>query len=156
MKKLLFITIILASCSDDEYSNLYAVDSRVSVYVERFFAEAEERGKFFDRTDLIATIVDTPNGKPNPFEPGLYKELQSGQKVVLFDKYVFETNSDMENEVMVFHELGHWRGLHHCDPCPDTVIMNSHTNFYMYDPRNSRAHKDRREKVLDYFFSQMN
>ncbi len=147
MKKLLFITIILASCSDDEYSNLYAIDSRVSVYVERFFAEAEERGKFYNRTNLIATITDTPQSKPNPFEPGLYKELRSGQKIILFDKYIFETNSDLENEVMVFHELGHWIGLHHCT-CSDKSIMNSNPDFYMYV-----KHPEHREKALNELFN---
>lgn len=148
------LLFLFCSCEQDvELHSLWANDERVAKYVDRFFEEAEARGLAIPRENLIATIVNTPDSKPNPFEPGLYKKMKYGQKVVVFDEYTFSTNSDSENEVMVFHELGHWQGLHHCDPCPDTLIMNSHVNFYMYDINNKYAPFNRRKRVLDQFFN---
>lgn len=156
MMKRIFIILLftIMGCSqEEELHSIWANDEKVAKYVNSFFYEAQERGLMISRENLIVTLVNTPDGKPNPFEPGLYKEMKSGQKVVVFDQFVFETNSESENEVMVFHELGHWKGLHHCDPCPDSMIMNSHPNFYMYDPQNKYVTFNKRKRVLDQFFN---
>jgi hypothetical protein len=146
MKYLLIFIFSLSLLSCDDYQYVWGIDCRLKEHVDCFFIEAASRGIYLKRENLIAGIVNTPNSNPNPFEPGIHRKQSTGQKLIMFDEYIFNTNTYQENEVMVFHELGHWLGLEHCE-CPENTIMNESPNMYMYV-----KHPELREgKINDLF-----
>lgn len=114
----------------------------LSIYVDRFVAEARARGLNLDMSSLDVQYVDdkiTQNGREfcgygwSNFPP-------TGRRQVLISRDPscgFAINSDIEREIFVFHEIGHaFLNLQHdnsflCDNRP-LSIMHENVNLYGY------------------------
>lgn len=103
MKKLIVISLIALSCSEDE-SITYNVAPELAAYVDSFFSEAQDRGVNLNRENLIASLDSNCQSMA---ESGYNKD----QRYFKFDKEIFETmvaqgNPNNKIESFLFHELG--------------------------------------------------
>lgn len=118
MKNLFILILALAvqSCSFNSFDQHveYRVDPLLKPYVDKFYEEAEKRGRYLDRTNLIASLqfhLAKEGGKNGKFH------TNGDQKMITvdFDYYdIYESSSNaFRIEVIVFHELGHSIGRKH-------------------------------------------
>lgn len=148
MKNLPFFIFIgfLQSCSLNSFDQdiEYRVNPELKPYVDLFYEEAEKRGIKLQRVNLYMNL-DSSDKVVNPFKSGA-SFIQGSQKTVLIDTYSFQTNTDIQNEVLVFHELGH------------TLLNKSHDdsgigimNTYLIS--NDSIYKKNRDAFLKHLFT---
>lgn len=148
MKNLPFFIFIsfLQSCSLNSFDQQveYRVDPLLKPYVDLFYEEADKRGIELQRVNLYMKL-DSRNKVVDPFRSGA-SFIQGSQKTVLIDTYSFETNTDVQNEVLIFHELGHTL-LNKSHDDSEIGIMNT------YLISNDFIYKENRDIFLKHLFT---
>ena len=91
--------LLLVSCSKEAES---VIPAEVLPYVERFFAEAQERGLDYRLEDYALNIQMEAIARPDVAGTC---NLRSG--FITIDEIYWRTATDRERERVVFHELGH-------------------------------------------------
>ncbi len=148
MKNAILLSLILAlsSCSFHLDPTIeYRYDPEFEAIMSSFYKEAEARGIIIEKINLNVAL-DNSNRVVDAFSPGVSRR-EGIQRVIVIDNYTFSVQDEWQNEVMVFHELGHsLLERKHIDSYQS--IMNTIPKLHMY-----RNDSTKREEMLNEFFS---
>ncbi|WP_304233313.1 hypothetical protein [Jiulongibacter sediminis] len=105
---LIFLLALFMGCKKESLLLEYRIEEGLEVYVDRFFSEAEKRGVFIEKENLILEFTEVINDDfcgqcERP------KRNRAGQRIVSIstDPICWFRESDQNKEALVFHELGH-------------------------------------------------
>ncbi len=101
---ILVVGSIFNSCSKDQHSPVLAINPEFHPYIERFERVASEVGTAVSITDLTIEF-----GKPSTSsETGTCTwNEESTPKITINPETWEKRNSDVEHQLIIFHELGH-------------------------------------------------
>lgn len=144
------IIMILSSCFG---GNDIKIDSELQEYVDRFIAEGEARGQYYE--DRIGEINISLAEIFTNGVLGQCVSIEEGTDAIQIDKsYWQETStSDLEKEFVMFHELGHCVLLRgHLNNADGSGICSS----IMYDGNSTACmleyFEENREELIDELF----
>ncbi|MCB0601157.1 MAG: hypothetical protein KDC28_08015 [Saprospiraceae bacterium] len=98
---------VFISCHKDE---VHVIDARVQPYLDRFLTEGEIRGVDIDvdAFGLDARVENILSSSSNGGRVLGYCDMaKSENHIVVFDAGYWSGATDLEKELLVFHELGH-------------------------------------------------
>ena len=92
------------SCTKEE-EFVEPIDAELMEYFERFKEEGLQRGV---NVDFAAKQVEGHiEDIQDPHVRGKCLKYTNGDRVVLIDRFMWNSNNDLEKEFLIFHELGH-------------------------------------------------
>lgn len=152
-KYLVIITIFLCACSSLTDEKHFYVDRQLTVFVDRFYKEANQRGIILQRQDLIMAI------KNNGFYAGAGPEgvtKYSLSEIDIDPNFtipLLNSHSGVDSlnvEYVVFHELAHYL-LHrqHLDDSHYTIMTPD--DFYKSDFQTDSV---KRKELIDELFTE--
>jgi hypothetical protein len=146
----LFVALLtLSMCSKKENPQPQSmIGSDFKMYVDRFVSEAASRGYKIDVSQLIVTYSDTMNYYCGY---GLYSSIQV---LISSRSSCWQNQSDMNKEILMFHELGHAiLGRSH----DNTKLLNGDYKTMMFGGNQFNLYSsdtpERRKYYLDELFN---
>lgn len=116
----------------------FEIDPQLQWVVDEFYYEAESRGIYLNKDDIVVSIGDTPNSA----------DFQAGRvSFITINRSFFEYGypDSLALQYIVFHEFGHYLGREHTN---GYSIMNP--NKYAGLFRNS---EEARKILIDELFN---
>jgi hypothetical protein len=127
--------IILTGCS--KHDVVRTINSEFQPYIQRFILEAKARNIVIDDSNLIAQFTDQITIDGNNFCGQSLKGTIPHIKIIQSDA-CWNRKSDMNKEILVFHELGH------------ALLNRGHENGTLPDGANKSI---MHEAYLDYLYT---
>lgn len=148
MKALLFVLVLLTSCTDFTDENHFEVDQKLLPYVDSFYKEAELRNIHLQRIDLKVKFGSLPE-----FVAG---KFYRGSNTIKIDSS--KTAWKRQPEALLFHELGHaLLGRSHDNKRLPNGMLESIMNFdslpSYYEQNELSSLPNTREYYLTELFS---
>lgn len=148
---LCFFTLLIIFCRCDKKERPKPqpiIESDFKIYVDRFISEAASRGYKIDDTQLSVTYSDTLNGYCG------YGFYNIEQVLISSQAGCWQNQSDMNKEILMFHELGHTllKRVHDNSKLPNgdfKTMMFGGNQFNLYNQDTP----ERRKYYLDELFN---